>query len=419
MSLSSEDEWALDAYTALAAGLEPIGRSATTGGYDRLAWTAADLAARAWFTAAAAAAGLDVETDGNGNLWGWWGRDLPGRAFVVGSHLDSVPDGGAHDGPLGVIAALAAVAHLRDEGWAPSRPLAVAAFSDEEGGRFGIACAGSRLLTGALDPSRARDLVDRDGVTLAAAMTAAGADPSRLGPDPERVASLAAYVELHIEQGHFPLARPAGSDALGLAGAGAVLGVGTEIWPHGRWRIDVEGEANHAGATRMEDRNDPLLPAATAVLALDEAARRHDALGTVGRIEAVPGAVNAIAARATIWMDVRGADEERVRAVVADVSQAAGHEAVQESWTASTPFAESFTAGVAEVIAPLAGASEVPWLPCGAGHDAGVLAQAGVPSAMIFVRNGSGVSHAPRESVDASDCAVGVLAVTRLLRSML
>ena len=137
----------------------------------------------------------------------------------------------------------------------PARPIGIASFADEEGARFGIACAGSRLLTGQLDPDRARALRDTDGVTLAEAMAEAGHDPAHLGPDPETLRRIGTFVELHVEQGR------------ALVDLGHPVGVGSAIWPHGRWRLDLEGEANHAGTTRLEDRRDPMLGLAAAVLA--------------------------------------------------------------------------------------------------------------------------------------------------------
>ncbi len=135
-------------FDQLWSELLPLGVTAT-GGYRRFAWTDADLEARSWFAAAARARGLDVQTDRNGNLWAWWlpigWSGEPREAFVSGSHLDSVPDGGAFDGPLGVVSALCAIDMLRSRGVQPLRPVAVAVFADEEGARFGVACAGSRL----------------------------------------------------------------------------------------------------------------------------------------------------------------------------------------------------------------------------------------------------------------------------------
>src|SRR5215467_16185074 len=134
------------AFTDLWAQLEPIGRDAGTGGYRRYSWSAADLECREWFTATAADLGLRPECDRNGNLWAWWAPPgVTGPAIATGSHLDSVPDGGAFDGPLGIVSAFAAIDLLREQGFSPARPVVVAAFTEEEGARFGVACLGSRL----------------------------------------------------------------------------------------------------------------------------------------------------------------------------------------------------------------------------------------------------------------------------------
>src|SRR3954470_21670017 len=184
------------------AALAPVGRNATTGGYRRFAWTRTDAALREWFRGEAVRRGLEVVPDRAGNLWAWHGDpDADGPGLVLGSHLDSVPGGGAFDGPLGVVSAFAALDVLRARGGRPARPLGIAAFADEEGARFGVACAGSRLLTGVLDPDRARGLRDADGTSMAEALSQAGRDPSTLGPDPEALRRVASFVELHVEQG--------------------------------------------------------------------------------------------------------------------------------------------------------------------------------------------------------------------------
>ncbi|MGI8664777.1 MAG: M20/M25/M40 family metallo-hydrolase, partial [Jatrophihabitans sp.] len=188
------------------AELEPIGRSATTGGYHRFAWTSADRQLRDWFGAEADRRGLALTLDRAGNQWAWWGepdaalrRGQPG--LVLGSHLDSVPDGGAFDGPLGVVSAFAALDAVRAGGFQPGRPIGVVNFADEEGARFGIACAGSRLITGALDADRARGLSDAEGTSLAEAMRAAGLAVADVGPDRETLARIGCFIELHVEQG--------------------------------------------------------------------------------------------------------------------------------------------------------------------------------------------------------------------------
>jgi len=404
-------------FAALWGSLLPIGRDGLSGGYRRYAWTPADAACRAWFTQAAAERDLRVLTDRNGNLWAWW--DPPGpagpagsKAVVTGSHLDSVPDGGAFDGPLGVVSSFAAVDMLRAEGRVPVRPLAIAAFSEEEGARFGVACLGSRLLAGAIDPGAARALPDAEGVTLAEAMAAAGHDPDGIGPDDDLLAAVGAYVELHIEQGR------------ALADLDAAIAIGEQIWPHGRWRLEFTGRPDHAGTAALADRHDPMLPFAAVVLAAREAAAAHGALATVGKVTAEPGAVNAVSARVSGWLDARGPDERVLQAVVDDVlaaarDAAAGHGVGLTAAAESVTPAVRFDPGLRERLASSLAARGIraPVLPTGAGHDAGVLA-ARVPTAMLFVRNPTGVSHSPAEHAEPADCQAGVRALAAVLEDL-
>ncbi|MES1212587.1 MAG: M20/M25/M40 family metallo-hydrolase, partial [Leifsonia sp.] len=267
----------------------------------------------------------------------------------------------------------------------------------------------SRLLTGAVPPSQALALADDDGTTLAEAMRAAGHDPARVGADPARLAKIGAFVELHIEQGRMPL--PSG--ARGLAGAGRPVGVAREIWPHGRWRIDLAGVPDHAGTTALADRVDPVLAMAEGIVEVRRAAEQLGVLATVGRVRVLPGAVNAIAAAASLWVDARGEDASRVRELVTLVERQLGISAELESWTDITRFNAALTADLASAIG-----GEVPELPSGAGHDAGVLSLAGVPTAMLFVRNPTGVSHSPEEQAEEADAVSGVAALTAVIRRM-
>jgi beta-ureidopropionase / N-carbamoyl-L-amino-acid hydrolase len=401
-------------FAALWESLLPVGRDAVTGGYRRFSWTGADRQCRAWFTHAAAERGLRAHSDRNGNLWAWW--DVPGapggQAVVTGSHLDSVPDGGAFDGPLGLVTAFAAIDLLREQGLAPVRPLAVAAFTEEEGGRFGVACLGSRLLAGTISPDAARALADSDGISLAEAMTAAGHDPGGIGQDDELLGRLAAYVELHIEQGRR------------LVSLDAAVGIGQRIWPHGRWRLVFTGQPDHAGTATLAGRRDPMLPFAATVLAARQAAAQHDALATVGRVVAEPGAANAVCARVSAWLDARGPDEQILAAVVDQVlaaarGAAAAHavalEVTRESATPAVQFDPGLRSRLAAVLADRGIAA--PLLATGAGHDAGVLA-ARVPTAMLFVRNLTGVSHSPAEHAEQADCEAGVVALAAVLADL-
>jgi N-carbamoyl-L-amino-acid hydrolase len=391
------------------ADLGGIGRT-RSGGFRRFAWTDVDAHLREWFRGEAARRGLDVVADRAGNLWAWSGDpDADGPGLVLGSHLDSVPDGGAFDGPLGVVSAFAALDAVRESGRAPSRPVAVACFADEEGARFGVACAGSRLLTGTLTADRALALTDDDGTTMAEALAATGRDPGSVGPDPEALRRVGTFVELHVEQGR------------GLVhahdDAGAAVGVGESIWPHGRWRLDLQGRADHAGTTRLADREDPMLALAAAVTEARAAAARHLALATVGKVRVRPNGVNAIPSEVTAWLDARGPAEDDVRAVAAAVGAAAGSVPAEESWTPSTPFDAGLRDRLAAVLTDSVG-RPAPVLPTGAGHDAGVLATAGVATAMLFVRNPTGISHSPEEHAEPEDCAAGVEALARVIEDL-
>ncbi|MPZ26206.1 MAG: allantoate amidohydrolase [Micromonosporaceae bacterium] len=397
-----------DRFRALWDTLLPIGRVPEGGGWLRYAWSEADLACRAWFTAQAQARGLAVETDRNGNLFGWLGDPAAGGAIVTGSHFDSVPHGGAYDGPLGIVSGLLALDLLAERGAVPRRPVAVAAFTEEEGSRFGVACLGTRLLTGGIDPDRARSLTDREGHTLAEAMRAAGADPDRLGPDLDRLERIGAFVELHVEQGR------------ALADLAAPVAVASGIWPHGRWRLELTGEGNHAGTTRMADRRDPALTAAYTVLAANKEARRLGGHATIGRLEPAPNATNAVPATVNAWLDARAPDQATLDALVEAVRtravERAGRDGTAVSMTReSASPAVGFDPALRDRLAARLGG--VPVLPTGAGHDAGVLA-AHVPTAMLFVRNPTGVSHAPSESATGADCAAGVAALADVLEEL-
>lgn len=398
--------------TARLADIASVGRDATSGGYRRLAWTDADLTLREWFAGEAAALGLDLEVDRNGNMWAWWGDSSGADAVVTGSHLDSVPDGGNYDGPLGVASALAAVAELKRRGVQPRRSLAVACFTDEEGGRFGVACIGSRLAAGVLTHDRARALRDVDGVTFAEALTAAGRDPQALGPEPDRLARIGAFVELHVEQGR------------GLIDMNAAVGVGTAVLPHGRWRVDIAGQPNHAGTTLIADRRDPMMGLAVLIeSARREAAERdsisHAARATVGKVQCTPNAVNAIPSHVIGWLDARAQDEATLdtmlEAIGRDMLDLPGLH-VQIAMESRTP-AQTFDISLSTALSTMLGGA--PMLATGAGHDAGVLAEIGVPSAMLFVRNPTGISHSPEEHAEDADCEAGGAALADVLAELL
>ncbi|MGW0232137.1 allantoate amidohydrolase [Actinopolymorpha singaporensis] len=415
---------------ALAGGFEqlwkalaPIGRDDRTGGYHRYSWTPAHRECERWFRDEAERRDLTVEADGNGNLVAWWRPD-PTRVtggVVTGSHLDSVPDGGGYDGPLGVVSAFAALDAIRAAGSGGgtaggtaggagrTRPLGIAVFAEEEGARFGVPCLGSRLLTGALEPNRARELRDADGVPLTDAMERAGV-PADLGPAPDLLQAPSAFVELHVEQGR------------ALADLGEPVGLARDIWPHGRWRFEFGGRADHAGTAAMADRHDPMLTYAMTALAANKRARLTQARTTFGRVQVEPNATNAVPSLVRAWLDARAADEAGLDALVEEIRRQAGDRAQRdgtrlevhpESWT---PRVE-FDVRLRDRLAARLGAPPV--LSTQAGHDAGILAAAGIPAAMLFVRNPTGVSHAPEEHAEPADCLAGVDALAAVLTDLL
>ncbi|KOX20961.1 allantoate amidohydrolase [Saccharothrix sp. NRRL B-16348] len=386
------------------ADIADVGRDPKRGGYSRHGFDDVERELRAWFVAEAERRGLDVRPDRNGNIWAWWGTPGP-DAVITGSHLDSVPGGGAFDGPLGVVSALQAFDLLRAKGFTPAKPLAIVVFVEEEGGRFGVACLGSRLMTGAITAEAACRLVDADGVTFGEAAHAAGFDPLRMGRDDRALSSVGAFVELHVEQGR---------------GLDVPVGLASSILAHGRWRYTFRGEGNHAGATLIEDRRDPMLPAARMVLAARRAATAG-ARATVGRIVPNPGGTNVIASSVDVWLDARAEDEPRTREVVSHITSAAREAAeeegcevrvAEESWGGTVHFDPGLLSRVRAALG-----EDTPALPTGAGHDAGILA-AHVPTAMLFVRNPTGISHAPEEFAEADDCAAGVVALATTLEHL-
>ena len=277
----------------------------------------------------------------------------------------------------------------------------MASFADEEGARFGIACAGSRLLTGQLDPDRARRCATPTASRWPRRWPRPGTTPPTSGADAETLRRIGTFVELHVEQGR------------ALVDLGRPVGVGSAIWPHGRWRLDLDGEANHAGTTRLEDRRDPMLALASAILAARSAAHAHACVATVGKVLVEPGGVNAIPSRVTAWLDARGPFDGDVRGCRRERGRAGrGVEPAEESWTAETAFDARLAARLSRVL------DAAPVLSTGAGHDAGVLATAGVTTGMVFVRNPTGISHSPKEHAEPEDCHRGVQALVRVVREL-
>lgn len=382
-------------------------RRGPRGGADRPGFSAEEHAAHDLVAGWMREAGLEVAVEGAGTLVGRRrGTDPDAGEVWSGSHLDTVPDGGRFDGALGVVGALEAVAALGPE---PRRAtLAVVAFRDEEGWRFGRGLTGSRALCGRLDDGELQG-VDADGVTLGVALAALGLEPPPADGwlTPGRPA---AYVELHVEQG--PRLAAAGRTLAAVDGVVGLVGL----------LATFDGGRGHAGTTPMDDRADALRAAARLVLAVADAARAEPgAVGTVGDVRLVSPASNIVPGAATVLVDLRAPDDGALARVRAAVEAAVPVAAAAEGCTGSVAlryqeaavrFDERVVSAVEQAAAATTGAP-APRMTSGAGHDAAILAAAGVPTAMLFARSlAGGVSHAPEEETDAEavDAAVRTLA---------
>jgi N-carbamoyl-L-amino-acid hydrolase len=240
-------------------------------------------------------------------------------------------------------------------------------------------------------------------------MDAAGVhvDPDR-DPTWDLPDRIACFVELHVEQGR------------DLVDRGAPVGVASAIWPHGRYRFDLTGEANHAGTTRMEDRHDPMLTYAMTVLAANKQARLSGQRATFGRVDVHPNGTNAVPSRVTAWLDARAESPEHLAALVGEVERMAVDRAGRDGTTAVVT-AESVSPEVVfdeSLARRIAEPGRWPVIPTMAGHDAGILSAAGVPTAMLFVRNPTGVSHSPAEHAEMADCLAGVEALADTLERL-
>lgn len=398
--------------SGLLREIADVGTDKRRGGYSGPVFSNAETELRTWFIEQAQRRGLDVTTDANGIIWAWWDTADGVRkdAVVTGSHLDSVPGGGEYDGPLGVASALIAVDILRARGLTPTRPLVIAVYPEEEGSRFGIACLGSRLLTGALDADKARNLKDADGNSYADVASANGFNPRLVGADTTALGQLGLFVELHVEQGR------------GLIDLEQPVAIGSSILGHGRWKLSVHGQGNHAGTTLMIGRRDPMIAAAKIMVDIRDTAKTYrDARATVGRVQPLPGGTNVIASQVDLWIDVRHPRDQITASLTEAIHLRAQIIAAEEGCTVtfgteSLSPTVHFDSGLREELQLLLPGAPV--LATGAGHDAGVLATH-IPTAMLFVRNPTGISHSPDELVEDCDAEAGAAALADTLAGLL
>jgi N-carbamoyl-L-amino-acid hydrolase len=391
--------------------LSTIGGQAD-GGVDRLAWSEADLAARRWFAERIREAGLEARIDAALNVFG----HVPGSAgprLLTGSHLDSVPNGGRLDGAYGAVASLEALRTMVESGDPLASRVEVVGFSDEEGVRFGTGLIGSLALTGELDLDRLREEHDWQGVPIRQVIATAGREVDRMLDAREHLQSIAAFLELHIEQG--PRMEAAGVD---LAVVTGIVGVDRE-------QVRVTGVQNHAGTTPFALRHDAGRAAARAAAGLRELVQDIDAeaVANIGVMQFDPGGVNVIPGRATFTLEVRHIEEPVVRRIVETFNKTLERISAEEgcrpdtqqvSWVPPARMnaeqMETLEAACQEL------GREPARLWSGAGHDAAILARH-VPTGMLFVPSIGGVSHSPKESTSDEHLVLGARALLRGIRA--
>jgi allantoate deiminase len=381
--------------------LAQIGRR-ESGGVTRLSLTDEERSAKDLVVSFMEEAGLAVREDAVGNLFGRReGSDPDAPAVLVGSHVDSVYDGGNFDGPLGVLAGIEVVQAMEEDGVQTEHPVEVVAFTDEEGARFSFGMIGSRALAGHLSPGDLKNQ-DPDGISVAQAMRDYGLDPERAEDARREQDSLAAYLELHIEQGRVLEAED--------LPAGIVTGIAGPVW----LRFSLRGESGHAGATPMDSRHDALAAAAEIVGVVEqEASSTSSAVGTVGQIEAGPGGINIIPGLVDFSVDLRDIDvavrdgvEKRIRERAEEICARRGVElGVEELQRLDPAPCSEEVRGVISDACQEVGIRPHS-LPSGAGHDGMHLAGL-CPMGMIFVRSKDGISHNPKEWSSREDCEAG------------
>ena len=396
----------------LNRSLEKLGSiGETPEGMQRIAFSPADIQGREYTISLMRRAGMETRIDPAGNIIGRRVGSVPGLpAIAMGSHTDTVPNGGKYDGALGVMGAVECVQTLADNNLTLRHPVEALVFTNEEGTRFHRWLIGSRAMAGLLDPED-QNPADDEGVTLSTRMADIGGDWPRAAEALRRPDELAAYFELHIEQGPT------------LHQSGTPIGVVTGITGRALFEVEVIGTANHAGTTPMPQRHDALVSASKLVLAVNKLAAELETcrVATVGSIEAHPNAVNVVPGSVKIGlefrdlnMDALAAAEGELRRFIAEIGQEDGvrMEIHRHRFTNSVRI-ENEMQNLVEAASNNAGLAHMR-VPSGAGHDAQAIA-AITKMAMLFVPSADGISHAPQEYSTPEDCANGTQVLLDLL----
>jgi beta-ureidopropionase / N-carbamoyl-L-amino-acid hydrolase len=380
------------------------------GGAQRLAWGEGVGRAREWLDEKLAELPVEVTYDAAGNHWATL-RGASERALVVGSHLDSVAGGGWLDGALGVLSGLEALRAISERyDGRPPVTVRLVDWADEEGARFGRSLLGSSAAAGTLDIDELRGRVDSDGVAIEDAMAAAGVDIERLKDSGAELESMAAYLELHIEQG--PVLEQ--ERRLALAAVDGTCAAK-------RYRVRFEGEACHPAATPMSYRRDALLACSRFVVGAHEIAERHEAMTSIGYVGAEPNHITIIAGACETVIEQNHRDGEVLDRVVAETQALARELAAEGSfelsieplWETPTIHFDPELTALGE--ARIAALGEEPFrMTSGPLHDAAEMARAGIPATMLFVRSIGGISHNPAENTDPADLVLAIRALAGL-----
>ena len=382
------------------ATLASVGKT-EDGGVDRPGFSEEEKRAKQQVVEWMRGAGMDVRMDGAGNVIGRLNGEAGGPAFVTGSHLDSVPNGGNFDGPLGVLSSLEMVEAWRETDYVPPVPVEVVVFSEEEGSRFGAGVMGSRAMTGKIGDGELDGLMDFAGRTFREVIGTYGSTPEEFLAAARRPDEIGFYTELHIEQGK--LLEQADLPAGIVKGIAGLAGL----------HIVFRGEAGHAGNTPMIGRRDPLVAAGRFVHDVSTLPSEigDTAVATVGKLTVSPNGSNVIPGQVELTVDIRDLDKEKRDALVLKVRETAERCAEeQDAEIAISQLSSVDPAPVSDEIRDelrdvfMEEGIEPMELMSGAGHDAMNFA----PMAMIFVRSQGGISHNPAEWTDLSDCVMGV-----------
>ena len=383
------------------------------GGLTRLAFSKEDLEAREFLINLIEKNGFKLKIDNVGNIYAIYdeGCEADAKPVCVGSHIDSVPNGGFYDGTLGVMAGLEALSSIKEAGIKLKRPLWLINFSCEESSRFKTATIGSKIISGKLSQQRLHELKDEDGISLFEAMSAAGFKPQNLDEAILKENSLHAYLELHIEQGPV-LERSAIS-------VGVVSGIAAPI----RFEITIQGKADHSGATPMNMRSDALLAASHIIIAANKFAKnKKTAVATVGYVHAKPGVLNVVPGEARLGVDLRDIDKAsldelnlELRNFVGELSRELKFSYEIRELSSDEPVKLSeHSINLLEDEAKKLGIKTLT-LPSGAGHDAMNLTKLASSVGMLFIPCVDGISHNVKEAINFKDAVAATKILTNAL----